>query len=233
VISATERLLRAVNPSERGTESGSSETPTSSHSPLLFHGVYRPLGVYIRLGMYQVTQMGSLSARDTIRVRACERCMLATDHAYWNYTYEMRICKRFMSIREACLRAIYSYQRSMSMSNLRSIGTELTDIAGVHRTAPIPSMFTLYQGLTLLRWVLQTLAKPRPTRLHRARRTLAPPAPPSEFPYRRWELSIVPPRLIIYSNRVGLEPNPALTRLLTHNPPRLFALCFCSLRNVF
>jgi hypothetical protein len=119
VISATERLLRAVNPSERGTESGSSETPTSSHSPLLFHGVYRPLGVYIRLGMYQGTQMGSLSARDTIRVRACERCMLATDHAYWNYTYEMRICKRFMSIREACLRAIYSYQRSMSMSNLR------------------------------------------------------------------------------------------------------------------
>ena len=33
-----------------------------------------------------------------------------------------------------------------------------------------------------------------------------------------WELLSVPPRLIIYSNRVGSEPNLPLTGLLTHNP---------------
>src|SRR5271163_2805145 len=88
-----------------------------------------------------------------------------------------------------------------------------------YRCSPLPRIdFTVP-----LSWVRQTPAKPRPTRLHLPRRTLAPPAPPCESPYHRWELSIVPPRLIIYSNRVGLEPNLPLTRLLTHNP-RLSAL---------
>src|SRR5580692_1313604 len=78
-----------------------------------------------------------------------------------------------------------------------------------------------------LSWVRQTPAKPRPTHLHLPRRTLvppAPPAPPSESPYHRWELSIVLPRLIIYSNRVGLEPNLPLTRLLTHSPQTVCTL---------
>jgi hypothetical protein len=44
------------------------------------------------------------------------------------------------------------------------------------------------------------------------------------------EIPIVPPRL---TSRVGLEPNPPPTRPLTHKPPRLPALCFRSLRNVF
>src|SRR2546423_12953749 len=48
------------------------------------------------------------------------------------------------------------------------------------------------------------------------------PAPPSVS--RHLEPSIVPPRLIIYSNRVGLEPNLPPTRLLTHTPPD----CLCS-----
>jgi hypothetical protein len=32
-------------------------------------------------------------------------------------------------------------------------------------------------------------------------------------PYHRWGLPLVPPRLIIYANRVGLEPNLPLTKL--------------------
>src|SRR5437660_3804200 len=44
-------------------------------------------------------------------------------------------------------------------------------------------------------------------------------------PYHGWELSIVLPRLIIHSNRAGLEPNlPPLDSL--HTTPRLPALCF-------
>jgi hypothetical protein len=81
-------------------------------------------------------------------------------------------------------------------------------------------------------WERQTPARPRPTRRHLPWRTVAPPAPPSESPYHRWELSIVLPRLIIYSNRVGLEPNLPLTRLLTHNPQTVYTY-FRSLRNVF
>jgi hypothetical protein len=60
---------------------------------------------------------------------------------------------------------------------------------------------------------------PSPTR-----RTLPLPTPPSEFPPHHYELSIVPPRLIIYSNRVGLEPNLPLTRLPTHYPPAICIL---------
>src|SRR5271155_5770652 len=47
-------------------------------------------------------------------------------------------------------------------------------------------------------------------------------------PYSRWELSTVPPRPTIYSNRVGMDPDLPLTRLPVHNPPRLFSLCFRS-----
>jgi len=73
---------------------------------------------------------------------------------------------------------------------------------------------------------------PRPTRLHPAWRTQAPPTPPSRAPRPpRWELSTVPPRPTIYSNRVGIDPDLPLTRLPVHNPPD----CFHSvpLRNVF
>src|SRR5271155_1060453 len=38
-------------------------------------------------------------------------------------------------------------------------------------------------------------------------------------PYPRWELSIVPPRPAIYSNRVGMNPDLPLTRLPAHNRP--------------
>src|SRR5271155_1632080 len=41
-------------------------------------------------------------------------------------------------------------------------------------------------------------------------------------PYSRWELSTVPPRPTIYSNRVGMDPDLPLTRLPVHNPPDSF-----------
>src|SRR2546423_2746480 len=77
-----------------------------------------------------------------------------------------------------------------------------------------------------LPYVRQTPAKPRPTRLHPPRRTQAPPAPPSRAPRTprtpRWELSTVPPRPTIYSNRVGMDPDLPLTRLPVHNLPDCF-----------
>jgi hypothetical protein len=56
----------------------------------------------------------------------------------------------------------------------------------------------------------------RPSRPRLPRRTPtlpAPSVPPSRAPVRLPELSTVPPRLTIYSNRVGLEPSSPLTRL--------------------
>src|SRR5277367_1482960 len=41
-------------------------------------------------------------------------------------------------------------------------------------------------------------------------------------PYPRWELSIVPPRPTIYSNRVGMNSDLPLTRLPVHNPSDCF-----------
>jgi hypothetical protein len=56
-----------------------------------------------------------------------------------------------------------------------------------------------------------------PTRLYPPRRTQAPPAPSSRAPRTpRWELSIVPPRLTIYPNRVGTDLDLPLTRLPLH-----------------
>src|SRR5271156_2395311 len=43
-------------------------------------------------------------------------------------------------------------------------------------------------------------------------------------PYSRWELSTVPPRPTIYSNRVGMDPDLPLTRLRVHNPQTVFSL---------
>jgi len=97
-----------------------------------------------------------------------------------------------------------------------------------HRCSPLPSInFTVP-----LSWVRQTPAKPRPTRLHLPQRGLAPPAPLSESPYHRWELSIIPPHLIVCFNRVRLEPNLPLTRLLRHNFQTVCTL-FRPLHNVF
>jgi hypothetical protein len=118
--------------------------------------------------------------------------------------------------------------------------TGLTDINGVRRTNPVPPVFRViwHNYMTprtdftvALSVYSKTPAKPRPIRPHLPRWTLtppAPPAPPSQAPRTTaGGPSIVPPRLIIHSNRVGLEPNLPLA---THKPPRLPALC--SLRNV-
>ena len=113
------------------------------------------------------------------------------------------------------------------MDNAFLYVTELTDIAGVHRTNPVPPMFTLAEDQLLpvpLNWVRQTPVKPRPTHLHLPRRTLAPPDPQCEPSYHRWELSTIPPRLIIYPSRVGLEPSLPVTRLLTYNPQTIYTL---------
>jgi hypothetical protein len=95
---------------------------------------------------------------------------------------------------------------------------ELIDIVGVHCINVIPRMFNTAR-IDFTVPLSRVRGKPQPSPgLHLSLRTLAPPSPPSESPYHRWELSIVPLRLIIYSNRVGLEPNLPLTRLLTPEP---------------
>jgi hypothetical protein len=73
--------------------------------------------------------------------------------------------------------------------------TELTDIAGVHRTNPS----------------LSTTVDLGPT----CSTILA-------SPYSRRELSIFPSRPTIYSNRVEMSPDLPLTRLPVHNPPDCF-----------
>jgi hypothetical protein len=78
----------------------------------------------------------------------------------------------------------------------------------------------------------------RPSRPRLPRRTLtlpAPPAPPSRAPVRLPELSTVPPRLTIYSNRVGLEPSLPLTRLpnVAASSSRLLRPCGCLILTAF
>jgi hypothetical protein len=71
-------------------------------------------------------------------------------------------------------------------------------------------------------WYRQTPAKPRPARLSS---TTADPGSTSSTvpssPCHRWELSTIPPRPIIYSNQVGLEPEQ---RLPVHNSQTVYIL---------
>jgi hypothetical protein len=81
-----------------------------------------------------------------------------------------------------------------------SIVPELTGIAGVHCTNLVPPMFTPAKDRRCRTTQLDT-AKPSQARPTRLSSTTVDSGFTVQVPVLRWELSIVPPRLIIYSNR--------------------------------
>jgi len=120
------------------------------------------------------------------------------------------------------------YHRNGTASVLRYLASDLIlttlpyNLACTANSNP-PTSTTADSGSTCS--TCSTVPSPRTpaaSRLRLPRRTLtlpappappAPSAPPSRAPVRLPGLSTVPPRLVIYSNRVRLEPNLLLTRL--------------------